>query len=240
MAIWIKICGNTTLEDAQAAVSAGANAVGFVFAASPRRVTASAVREITRRLPRMVETIGVFVDATLEEIADTVRVAGLTGVQLHATDQTGLDETGLAQALRTRFADAPGRLGILQTLHYAPHENDFALQLRAMHANPAVDAVLVDTYSATQSGGTGLSFDWQHARDSFFREAPHLRLIAAGGLRPENVRQAIYTLQPWGVDVSSGVESSPGRKDSRRVAEFVRAARAAALEMAQGPIPAQA
>jgi phosphoribosylanthranilate isomerase len=94
-----------------------------------------------------------------------------------------------------------------------------------------MDAVLVDTCVVGKQGGTGQVFDWLSARDSFLREASHLRLIAAGGLRPENVRQVIQILEPWGVDVSSGVEASPGRKDPKRVADFVRIAREAWAEL---------
>jgi len=232
--MWIKICGNTTLGDAQLAVTHGADAVGFVFAESPRRVTPESVRRITDQLPHSLEKFGVFLDADFAAIVDTVRVAGLTGVQLHAAD-----ETGLAARLRKHYVDHPvtdGRFGILQVLHYAGDANRFATQLRSLRINTAMDAVLIDSCTATQQGGTGIKFDWAGARDSFLGEAPHLRLIAAGGLRPENVTQAIQTLQPWGVDVSSGVESQPGRKDPKRVAAFIHAARTAAAELEKIPV----
>src|SRR5271163_1933981 len=102
--MWIKICGNTSLEDAQLAVDAGANAVGFVFAESPRRVTRAEVRAITPRLPKTVEKYGVFVDASLEEVVETVVECGLTGVQLHGTS-----DPGLALRLREHFAAIPMR-----------------------------------------------------------------------------------------------------------------------------------
>ncbi len=219
--MWIKICANTTLEDAQLAAEAGANAVGFIFAPSPRQVTPDAVRAITPRLPRNVEKYGVFVNAGFEEIVETVQHAGLTGVQLHSSN-----ESGLALRLREHFAELPvrGRLGLLHVLHYGPA---FAAQMLELRQDHAVDAVLVDSRTARAVGGTGLRFDWQAASRSFLAAAPHLRLVAAGGLSPENVAEAIYTLQPWGVDVSSGVEAAPGRKDTARVREFVAAARAA-------------
>lgn len=233
--MWIKICGNTTLEDAQLAVTYGADAVGFVFADSPRRVMPDVVRSITEKLPRSMEKYGVFIDADFDTIVTTVREAGLTGVQLHATD-----EIGLAERLRQHYAELPYHFSILQVLHYVPDTDAFSAQLRKLRAVDAVDAVLIDSRTATQQGGTGITFDWAEARDSFFREAPHLRLIAAGGLQPENVKQAIRTLQPWGVDVSSGVESQPGRKDPERVAAFIREARATADELAKISAPVKA
>jgi len=177
MSIWIKICGNTSLADARMAVDAGADAVGFVFAPSPRNVTVSEVAAISAHLPSTVEKIGVFVDTVLEDIYSTVRASGLTGVQ-HA-------------------------------------------------ANPHVDGVLVDSRTATSVGGTGVAFDWAEARKTIFGDAGKLKLIAAGGLSPANVKKAIATLRPWGVDVVSGVEAAPGRKDASKVHEFVKMARAA-------------
>ncbi len=220
--MWIKICGITSLEDAESAIAAGADAIGFVFAESPRRVTVEAVRDIVRNLPPEVEKVGVFVDATVEEITAIHSRAGLTGVQLH-----GSRHATTRQDLR---AGNTAHLRVLHVVRYEGEPDRFALQLRSLRMNLPGDAVLVDTCVAGKQGGTGLAFDWQGARDSFVREAPHLRMIAAGGLNPENVRQAIRILQPWGVDVSSGVESSPGRKDSKRIAAFIRAARAAEIE----------
>ncbi len=222
--MWIKICGNTTLEDVQLAVAHGADAVGFVFASSPRQVTAEVASKIIEQLPGTLEKYGVFVDANFDAIVNTVRVAGLTGVQLHAAD-----ETGLAARLRKHFAESEQEIRILQVLHY--DAESFHKQLHHMRAHSAVDAVLIDSRTATKVGGTGLAFDWNAARESFAREAPHSRLIVAGGLQPENVAQAIATLQPWGVDVSSGVESQPGRKDPARVAAFIQAARSAAAKL---------
>ncbi|MGC9292665.1 MAG: phosphoribosylanthranilate isomerase [Acidobacteriaceae bacterium] len=224
--MWTKICGNTTLEDAQLAVTHGADAVGFIFAEGPRRVTPEAVGKITGQLPRTIEKYGVFVDADFAAIVETVRVAGLTGVQLHAPDGSGI-----AERLRQHYAGRAGRFYILQVLHYAGDAEEFAAQLRRLRTNASIDAVLLDSRTATQQGGTGIAFDWSGAREVLAREAHPLRLIVAGGLRPENVQQAIATLRPWGVDVSSGVEARPGRKDPQRVAAFMQAARMAATKM---------
>ena len=215
MSLWVKICGNTSLADAQLAVDAGADAVGFVFAASPRRVTPAKVAEIAPHLPSRIEKIGVFVDTALDEILETVRFAGLSGLQLHA--EYGADVP--AELRRSLGAD----FRILRVVHFGPNAAEqAAAALRDAH----VDAVLVDSRTATAVGGTGIAFDWQQARDTVFGHAG--RLVMAGGLTPENVAEAIATLRPWGVDVVSGVEAAPGRKDPAKVREFVANARAAA------------
>jgi phosphoribosylanthranilate isomerase len=226
--MWIKICGNTNLADAELAVEAGADALGFVFAPSPRQVTVSQVAEITRVLPRSIEKIGVFVDADLEEIAATVLEAGLTGVQWHSDVES---EPEMALRLRERFLQGTPyseRLSFLQVLHFSPEACALDEQLRALRENRAIDAVLVDSRTTQARGGTGIRFDWHAARPSFSGESSPLRMIVAGGLKPENVREAIETLRPWGVDVVSGVEAAPGRKDPARVKEFIATARAAA------------
>jgi phosphoribosylanthranilate isomerase len=217
MSLWIKICANTSLEDARLAVEAGADAVGFVFAPSSRRVTAAEVAAIAPHLPASVEKIGVFVDAELDEIYSTVRACGLTGVQLHSG--AGAE---LLVKLRTRLG--PG-LRILRVVHFGP---EAGAQAAALAQDPNADAVLVDSRTATAVGGTGLTFDWAAARNTIFHAAQACKLIAAGGLSPANVAEAIATLRPWGVDVASGVESAPGRKDPAKVREFVARARLAA------------
>jgi phosphoribosylanthranilate isomerase len=219
MSIWIKICGNTSLEDALLAAEAGADAVGFVFAPSPRRVTAAEVAAITPHLPATVEKIGVFVDATLEEIVSTVQACGLTGVQLHFNADLNLP---------TRLREQLGpEVRILRVLHFNAESAKQSAVLMNEHArNPHVDAVLVDSQTTTAIGGSGIAFDWFEARKSLFQNtATRKRLVAAGGLNPANVAEAIATLCPWGVDVVSGVESAPGSKDIAKVGEFVAHAR---------------
>ena len=228
--MWIKICGNTSLEDARFAAECGADAVGFVFARSPRQVEAKQVRQITDKLPRRVEKYGVFVDADFDEIVSTVAAAGLTGVQLHRSS-----DALLPLRLRQHFAQFSGRLGILRVLHYK--EQEFEQQLAELSGEDSLDGVLVDSSSQRAVGGTGTSFNWFAAQSSFQQAAPHVRLIAAGGLAPENVKQAIQVLRPWGVDVVSGVESAPGRKDPERVLAFIRSAQQAAAEIVEAPLP---
>lgn len=222
--MWVKICGITSPEDAGVAAAAGADAIGFVFAESPRRVTPEAVRRITDSLPAPVEKIGVFVNATLETVLHTVEQAGLTGVQLH-----GEDPSGIADLVREPGKRIAGKFRIVHVLHYARNPERFASQLRRLTEDHGAATVLVDTALAGRPGGTGIAFDWKEAEPSFRSAAKDVQMIAAGGLNPENVMRAIETLQPWGVDVSSGVEFAPGRKHPERVEAFVRAARAAVL-----------
>jgi phosphoribosylanthranilate isomerase len=216
MSPWIKICANTSLGDAMIAAEAGADAVGFVFAPSPRRVTAEQATAIVLGLPAAIEKIGVFVDASFEEIAATVETVGLSGVQLHS--EVTVEETA---KLRARFG--PG-LRILRVVHFdagAPERAGFAAQ------DASIDGILIDSRTATAVGGTGKMYDWETARNSIFGRLEKLKLIAAGGLTPENVAEATATLRPWGVDVVSGVEAAPGRKDAAKVRAFIEKARAA-------------
>jgi phosphoribosylanthranilate isomerase len=221
MNIWIKICGNTSLEDALLAAQAGANAVGFVFAPSPRQVTVEQVAAITPHLPASVEKIGVFVDAPLEEIVSTVEACGLTGVQLHFDA-----EFGLPARLHERLGS---EVRILRVIHFhAETAEQCAVEIAEHVKNPYVDAVLVDSKMTNAAGGTGVPFDWIEARKAIFDDAgARKQLIAAGGLNPANVAKAVATLRSWGVDVVSGVEAAPGRKDGAKVREFVRRARMA-------------
>jgi phosphoribosylanthranilate isomerase len=216
MSLWIKICGNTSLADAQLAAEAGADAVGFVFAPSPRRVTAEQVAAIVPHLPAQLEKIGVFVDASFDEIASTVHACGLTGVQLHSDASPDMP----AQ-LRAAFGTA---LRILRVVHFGA---DAAKQTAELASDANIDGILVDSRTAAAVGGTGIAFDWPSASQSLFQNARERKRIAAGGLRPENVAEAIAVLAPWGVDVASGVEAAPGRKDSLKVRDFVARARAA-------------
>ncbi len=224
--MWVKICGTTNLEEAALAAELGADAVGFHFAASKRQVTAAQVAAITQRLDGRVERVGVFRSRDAEEIARTAAAAGLTAVQLHG----GLDE-GLLERLAERFA---GGVRMIQTLHWAVGEGatpayaeQLAGQIGRVAALGFVDRVLIDSKVGSAMGGTGVAFDWGAARGVFASAPGGVRLIVAGGLRPDNVAQAIAQLGPWGVDVSSGVEASPGRKDPALVERFIGNARAA-------------
>ena len=215
--MWVKICANTSLDDALMAGEAGADAAGFVFAESVRRVTPREVRAIVPGLPAHLEKVGVFVDTGFDDLAKTIEECGLTGVQLHSG--CGRDAT---TKLRERFSS----LRILKVIHF--HQG-LEAEFREAQEDQAIDAVLVDSRTAKLTGGTGIRFDWRGARGSF--AGSQLRTIVAGGLNPENVVEAIATLQPWGVDVASGVEASPGKKDAAKVRAFVENARLAARKL---------
>lgn len=209
--LWIKICANTSAEDALRAAEAGADAVGFVFAPSSRQVTVEQVAAIVPALPAEIEKIGVFVDAAFEEIAGAVETCGLTGVQLHFDA-----EPELTAQLRARFGPA---VRIVRTVHFAGAPD--------LPRDANIDAILVDSSTAKAKGGAGVTFDWALAAQTLFRDAAERRTIAAGGLTPENVAEAIATLRPWGVDVASGVEAAPGCKDAARLRAFIDNARSA-------------
>jgi phosphoribosylanthranilate isomerase len=217
---WIKICGTTNLEDALLAVEAGADALGFVFhAKSPRNVSVETVREIVAQLPERVEKVGVFVEQDAEEIAGVVYQTGLTAVQLHG----GLEESALIsqelleRGVRRMFPVFPAGLfyeeGAVDIKGRADSEN-----------SEVVVAIVVDSGTAEQRGGTGKAFEWRRvaAMEKFTRLA---RVVIAGGLTPGNVAEAMRILNPWGVDVVSGVEAAPGKKDPEKVRAFVRAVR---------------
>jgi phosphoribosylanthranilate isomerase len=177
-----------------------------------------------------VEKIGVFVDATLEEIVSTVEACGLTGVQLHFD---------AAPELPAQLHQWLGpELRILGVVHFSAGTGEQQAARMAEHVrNPHVDAVLVDSRTEMAVGGTGVTFDWVEARKALFQNAEaqgdevKTRRIAAGGLNPDNVADAIATLHPWGVDVVSGVEAAPGHKDKAKVREFVARARSVDREM---------
>lgn len=191
----------TSEEDALLAVAMGADAVGFVFAPSRRQVSPDVVRDITRRLPPEVITVGVFRDEAPQRVVEIVNGVGLRAAQLH-----GHETPQQARWVRER----------VPLLIQAFPGGDPAL---ARAADYGADAVLVDSASP----GSGEVWDWSLAEGAPSGQ----RVILAGGLTPENVAGAIARVRPWGVDVASGVESSPGRKDPLKVKAFVRTARAA-------------
>ena len=197
----VKICGITTEADALLAVALGADAVGFVFAPSPRQVTTHAVDRIINRLPREILTAGVFRDASPKRVVQIVNSIGLRAAQLH----------GLESAADSQYVSE--RVPLLIKAFPAGHPDI------ARSADFGAGAVLVDGASP----GSGEVFEWRLAEGV----VDPSRLIVSGGLNATNVGDAIAHLHPFGVDVSSGVEASPGSKDPRKVREFVAAARLA-------------
>jgi phosphoribosylanthranilate isomerase len=192
----VKICGLTNLEDALAAARLGADALGFVFADSPRRVEPDVVRAIVRRLPPLVTTIGVFVDQPRSAVLRIMGHCGLDLIQLHGRE-TEAEARAFGRRVIKALAVGDGR-------------------------PPAIESypdclLLLDTFSTRAAGGTGRSFDWDLAAGAA-RKRP---VILAGGLNPDNVAQAIDLVQPDAVDVCSGVEISKGKKDHDRMASFI-------------------
>ena len=224
--MWIKICGNTNLDDALLATNLGADALGFIFAESKRQVTAAEVARITPHLPQHIELVGVFYTHNADEIAAITREAGLTAIQLHG----GVDQQ-LVHRLHEIFED---KVKLIQTIHWTIGSTGSAAtvasQLDEIHRAAIVQRVLIDSKVGHAGGGTGVRFDWNAAKAVLDKNANGLRIIVAGGLRPDNVAEAIHGLTPWGVDVSSGVEREPRSKDSEKLAAFIKNARQASQQ----------
>ena len=195
----VKICGMTNLNDVKVAVDGGVDAVGFIFyKKSPRSVTMQTVREIVLELPPFVDSVGVFVDETAEQINKIADRCNLDRVQLH-----GDESPAFCKKIRRRVIKAI-RVKDIQSL-------------KKLSDYP-VSSFLLDTFSEDQYGGTGKVFDWNLA----FPAKKYGPIILAGGLTPNNVRQAIQRIQPYGVDVCSGVESQPGIKDHQKMQAFLK------------------
>lgn len=214
--MWVKICANTNLPDALAALEAGADALGFVFTESSRRVTAAQVKPIIAGLPAGTECIGVFADETAPKVMEAVRECGLTGIQLHG------DETASYIKDIVRMAEGLP-LKIIKTFSANAAYEISSASSAVMEEN--VDAFLVDSGNAAGRGGTGQVFDWLRAGDFVIRLKQRSRVIIAGGLNAANVASAIRLFQPYGVDVASGVEKTPGQKDVNKLKAFISAAR---------------
>jgi len=206
--MFVKICGITSEADALLAVAMGADALGFVFAPSPRQVATQVARDIVRRLPPEVLTVGVFRDEASERVVEVVHQARLGAAQL----------CGREQPAQTQWVKERVRI-VLKA--FAAGDPSVATA-----ADHGADAILLDG----PSSGSGKVFDWRLAEDA----PPGLRIVLAGGLTPANVASAIATVRPWGVDVSTGVESIPGHKDPVALHDFVRAAREAAPREHEG------
>jgi phosphoribosylanthranilate isomerase len=221
--MYIKICANTNVEDARLAAELGADAVGFVFAPSKRRVTPEQVAEITRELPAELAKVGVFTSTDAAEILRVAKIAGLTAVQLHSAF-----DPKLVDAI---VAGSGGVLHVVQVVDVPVGMDLEALRtvLTAVLSHPRVLVALLDASHGGVSGGTGRRFDWERAATVVraVQEATGGWVIVAGGLHAENVGDAIEAFAPWGVDVASGVEASAGKKDPERLRAFVAAARAA-------------
>ena len=211
--MFVKVCGVTNEDDALLAVAMGADAVGFVFAPSPRRVHPEVVRDIVKRLPQDTLTVGVFRNETPERVIDVIGRTGLKGAQLHGGETA--EDLRLVR-LRVPF--------VIQALPAGD------ARLAGAGVGPeSADVVLIDA----PEPGSGSVFDWSLAEG-----APDgVRLLLAGGLNPDNVEQAIRKVRPWGVDAASGLEASPGRKDATKVRLFVARAKHAGMALEEGWTP---
>ena len=202
--VLVKICGITDVEDALAAAGAGADAVGFVFAESPRRVGVERAREISSALPGGILKVGVFVNEEPGRILEIAESVGLDLAQLH-----GDEGPGEIQELRR------GDLGVMKAIRVRD-----AASLAVMNSCPA-DFFLLDAYDGVARGGTGRTFDWEVANE--VRGCANI--FVSGGLSPENVREAVELFHPYGVDASSSLEERPGKKSGERIRRFVGAAK---------------
>ncbi|MEA2107793.1 MAG: phosphoribosylanthranilate isomerase [Pseudomonadota bacterium] len=200
----VKICGLTNLEDALTAAEAGADLLGFIFADSPRRLEPLVAEKIIAALPPLVRTVGVFVDEKPETILEIAGRCRLDYLQLHGKE-TPADCLLLADWKIIKAF----RVGVDEPLPELEHYKE------------QCEIFLYDTYVTGMAGGSGMTFDWQ----LLDRRQAGRYFILAGGLTPENVGRAIETVRPWAVDVSSGVELEPGRKDRAKIESFMNAVR---------------
>lgn len=202
--LWIKICGITDDTGALAAQAAGADAIGFIFADSPRQISVPVARRISQLLKPSLARVGVFVDAPVNDMLAIIAEVGLTHVQLHGNETAATIEALRSSGVRVIKALRVRGDSVLDQLQQS-----------------TADIVLLDAYVPGRYGGTGRTFDWQLAQ----RAAALRPVILAGGLNPANVAEAVQLVRPLGVDVASGVERSPGVKDPVKVSSFVRLAR---------------
>ena len=210
----IKICGLTRVEDVQAAVAAGADAIGFVFyPKSPRYVTPAQAAQLIAAVPPFVTCTGLFVNATAAEVADVVRTAPVSLLQLHG-DETVAESAAIAAASNRPFV----RVFRVKPDTSATDLLEYERQCRA--ASPLFTSLLLDTY-VDAYGGAGKGFDW-----SLIPKELAPRVVLSGGLSVHNATDAVVAVRPYAVDISSGVEAAKGIKDARKIAEFIAAVRA--------------
>jgi phosphoribosylanthranilate isomerase len=216
---WVKICGTTNLEDALIAVEAGADAVGFVFyEKSPRNIGVEAARGIVEKLPESVEKVGVFVNHSAEQMTSISERARLSAVQVYPF------ASGERRPISDFFPNGELRVFVAIPGERFKSGDDFGFFL-SWEFLRRTDALFFDSGNPQRPGGTGETFDWESASGPVKAMSQATPLVIAGGLTPGNVSEAIGIFKPWGVDVTSGVEMRPGKKDPEKVRAFVRAVR---------------
>jgi phosphoribosylanthranilate isomerase len=195
----VKICGITNLNDAITAVDSGADALGFIFASSPRSISPENARDIIRNIPPFVKSVGVFVDEDSRMIKETMERCGIDLIQLHGDESPEQCNEFMPRAIKAiKMRDA----SILKSI-------------TSYYGN--VRALLLDTYSMGKTGGTGESFDWNLAIEA---KGGGIPIILAGGLGPSNIENAVSSVRPYAVDVNSGIEESPGHKSHALMKEL--------------------
>jgi phosphoribosylanthranilate isomerase len=228
----VKICGITNEDDALAAVKTGADALGFVlWPRSKRFVPVEVAGRISELLPPNVQRVAVLVNPSREEVERLLASGAFTTLQFHGEETPEFCAAWSGRAKVWKAFRVKGRESRVESREPEARSGSLASPaldslLSTLSSFSVVDAVLLDSYSANSRGGTGQTFDWSLAREAKQFGRP---VILSGGLTPSNVREAITVAQPDGVDVSSGVELSPGRKDHEKMREFVRACRKDAM-----------
>lgn len=205
--VFVKVCGITSPEDALAAADSGADAIGLLFAESPRRLSRERAREISSVLPSRVARVGVFVDATANDVLSAVREVGLDYAQLHG-DETPETVREITQ----------GGVRVIKALRVRDESSISRME------EYAADLYLLDSWSESARGGTGERFEWTLAESI----RGYGNILVSGGITPENVGEALDFFEPYGVDASSSLERAPGEKDEERVRRFVSAAKSRA------------
>ncbi len=227
---WVKICGITNLEDAQTAVEAGADALGFVFyERSPRKIEPEAAREIVQQLPEKIEKVGVFVDMLQDRLTEIVNEVGLGTLQCRLRPKGAASpegKGGFQHRIRMLMPLSASRL-IEDEKRLQALTAEFVRMAESRKPPKGFDSILLDSTTPGQPGGTGRTFDWKRIAPLVHAMNKSVKVVAAGGLTPENIAEAMRILHPWGVDVSSGVEASAGKKDPAKVRAFVTAVREA-------------
>ncbi len=198
--MWVKVCGLTRASDVSEAVAAGADAVGFVLADSPRRLDPASAARLIAAVPATVESIVLTVDATESEAAELIERVGAGGIQPYGDHAAAVAAWAISAGLRVLRPVPSNRLELIESCS-------------------RLETPLIDTYDPARLGGTGRRFDWTTTGGI---DRP---FVLAGGLGPDNVAEAVRVAAPWGVDASSGLESAPGRKDPARIRAFVEGAK---------------
>lgn len=212
---WIKICGNTNLEDARLAVELGADALGFIFAPSPRRISPFEASKITAQIDPRVETIGVFVNQPPSVILSTAHRAGITAVQLHGDEDPAAVRNLIALAQKEKTP-----LKVYKAVRMMTIDNGFAWDAAA---SKMLAGMVLDSGTPIQRGGTGRTFEWAEAAPLVNLLSRRTNVIIAGGLNAQNVAKALELFHPFGFDVVSGVEREPGKKDPEKMRAFFQA-----------------